>query len=76
MPKAKFRALPQKVKIKKLKKTNKKKKSNTNQILAAKLTNHKILDHSLTSSISSSTDILPLPFRLLPKRLRVKIKYK
>ena len=57
-------------------KTNKKKKSNTNQILAAKLLNHKILDHSLTSNISSFTEILPLPFRLLPKKPRVKIKYK
>ena len=76
MPKTKFRAQPQKVKIKKPKKTNKKKKSNTNQIFAAKLSNHKILDHSLTSNISSFTDILPLPFRLLPKRPRVKIKYK
>ena len=76
MPKTKFRAQQQKVKIKKWKKTNKKEKSNTNQILAAKLPNHKILDHSLTSNISSFTDILPLPFRLLPKRPRVKIKYK
>ena len=76
MPKTKFRAKPKKVKIKKQKKTNKKKKSNTNEILAAKLPNQKILDHSLTSNISSFTDILTLPFRLLPKRPRVKIKYK
>ena len=76
MPKTKFRTQPQKVKIKKPKKTSKKKKSNTNQIFAAKLPNHKILDHSLTSNVSSFTDILPLSFRLLPKRPRVKIKYK
>ena len=76
VPKTKFRAQPQKVKIKKPKKTNKKKKSKTNHILAAKLPNHKTLDHSLTSNISSFTDILPLPFRLLPKRPRFKIKYK
>ena len=48
MPKTKFRTQPQKVKIKKPKKTNKKKKSNTNQIFATKLSNHKIPDHSLT----------------------------
>ena len=76
MPKTKFRAQLQKVKIEKPKKTNKKKKSNTNQILVAKLPNHKIIDHSLTSNISSFTDILFLPFRLFPKRPRVKIKYK
>ena len=76
MPKTKFRAQPREVKIKKPRKTNKKKKSNTNQILAAKLPNQKILDHSLTSNVSSFTDILPLPFRLLPWRPRVKIKYK
>ena len=70
MPKTKFRAQPQKVKIKKPKKTNKKKKSNTNQILAAKLTNHKIPDHSLTSNISSFTDILSLPFRLFAKETK------
>ena len=76
LPKTKFRAQPQKVKIKKPKKTNKKKKSNTNQIFATKLSNHKYFDHSLTSNISSFTDILHLPFRLLPKGPRVKIKYK
>ena len=54
MPETKFRTQPQKVKIKKPKKTNKKKKSNTNQIFAAKLPNHKILDHSLTSNIIPS----------------------
>ena len=43
MPKTKIRAQPQKFKIKKPKKTNKKKKSNTNQILAAKLPNYKFL---------------------------------
>ena len=74
MPKTKFRAQHQKAKIKKTKKTNKKKKSNANQILATKLPNQKFLNHSLTSNISSFTDILPLPFRLLPKRPRVKNK--
>ena len=76
MPNTSSEPKQQKAKIKIPKKTNKKKKSNTNQILAAKLPNQKILDHSLTSNISSFTDILPLPFRLLPKRPRVKIKYK
>ena len=70
MPKTKIRAQPQKVKIKKPKKTNKKKKSNTNQILAAKLLNHKIFDHSLTSNISSFTDILPFAIQTIAKEAK------
>ena len=70
MPKTKFRAQPQKVKIKKPKETNKKKKSNTNKILAAKLPNHKILDHSLTSNISSFTDMLPFSIQTIAKEAK------
>ena len=74
LPKTKFRAQPQKVKINQ--KPNKKKKSNTNQILMTRLSDHKIPDHSLTSNASSFTDILHLPFKLLPNKPRFKTRYK
>ena len=76
MPKTKFRAQPQKVKIKKPKETNKKKKVKHKSNFSCQISQSEILDHSLTSNISSFADILPLSFRLLPKRPRVKIKYK
>ena len=74
LPKTKFRAQPQKVKINQ--KPNKKKKSNTNQILMARLSDLKIPDHSLTSNASSFTDILHLPFKLMPNKPRFKTRYK
>ena len=60
-PKTKFRAQLQKVKINQ--NPNKKKKSNTNQILMARLSDHKIPDHSLTSNA-------------LPNKPRFKTRYK